>query len=234
MPTALIVDDEPAANSLLAMLVAMKGYATRSAFDAAGAEALARGERPDVLLLDLMLPDRSGLDLCRELASDPATCRIPVVVVSARLAAQGRSESFRAGACGYVPKPYTPEMIFQALGEAQAWARAVATDHHAESVPLDGDEDGFLRALARTRSRVLAQAGAPAAALFRDALEAARAALGPTARAEVHGRPDAICLSLPASAADALASLLPRFDAVHRPDADTLVLECRAQPPASA
>ncbi len=67
MPKALIVEDEPEANELLAMLVQLRGYQTDSAFT--GGEALIKAEqaRPDIVFLDLMLPDLNGYDVCRAL-----------------------------------------------------------------------------------------------------------------------------------------------------------------------
>src|SRR3954463_7888531 len=98
MPTALIVEDEPEANKLLAMLVRLRGYQTDSAFTGNEALEKVRGGRPDVGFLDLMPPDLSGVEVCRAMRSDPATSLIPVVVVTARPPDRGREESYRAGA----------------------------------------------------------------------------------------------------------------------------------------
>ena len=126
MPTALIVEDEPEANKLLAMLVQLRGYSTVSAYS--GAEALEKVVTyiPDVVFLDLMLPDRDGYDVCRALKASGTTSQVPVVIVTARIAAENRIESFRAGADDYVPKPYTPDQIFEALAETHAQAQESA------------------------------------------------------------------------------------------------------------
>ncbi len=118
MPRVLIVDDEPEANRLLCKLVELKGCQTESALD--GAEALAAVERepPDLIFLDLMLPDVDGLALCRRFKSLGDTARTPVVVVTARLSDQNRAESFAAGADEFISKPYLPDQIFQALAAA--------------------------------------------------------------------------------------------------------------------
>ena len=67
MPTALIVEDEPEANKLLSMLVQLRGYRTDSAFT--GGEALEKVDRepPDIVFLDLMLPDINGYEVCQAL-----------------------------------------------------------------------------------------------------------------------------------------------------------------------
>lgn len=119
MPTALIVEDEPEANRLLAMIVQLRGYRTRSAFT--GGEALAAmndPEPPDVVFLDLMLPDTNGYDVCRQIKSAQGSREIPVVMVTARLADEGRARSEQVGADGFIPKPYTPSQIFDALTTA--------------------------------------------------------------------------------------------------------------------
>jgi CheY-like chemotaxis protein len=160
MPTALIVEDEPEANKLLAMLVQLRGYSTISAYS--GAEALEKvvSNVPDVVFLDLMLPDRDGYDVCRALKASGTTSHVPVVIVTARVAAENRIESFRAGADDYVPKPYTPDQIFDALAESHVQL-VDSPPHPLEgNVVLDGRDDGqTLRRLARLRSSVQAHYG---------------------------------------------------------------------------
>ena len=121
MPTALIVEDEPAANGLLAMIVKLRGYQTESAFT--GGEALKKADdhRPDLVFLDLMLPDINGYEVCKSLRDRRATGDVPVVMVTARLAAENRVQGFRAGAVEYIPKPYTPDQIFAAMTRADSW-----------------------------------------------------------------------------------------------------------------
>src|SRR6478672_3266223 len=118
MPTALIVEDEPEANHLLSMLVQLRGYRTESAFT--GGEALEKVDRqpPDIVFLDLMLPDINGYEVCKTLKTQKATSLIPIVMVTARIAAENRLQSFRVGADDYIPKPYTPDQIFRAMADA--------------------------------------------------------------------------------------------------------------------
>ncbi len=158
MPTALIVEDEPEANRLLAMLVRLRGYSTISAFD--GSEAFAQVDRakPDLVFLDLMLPDINGLDICRSLKRDGKTTTIPVIMVTARLASDNRIQGFRAGATEYVPKPYTPDQIFAAIVRADAWRGEVERDRESISISLDASgEFGPLRALGQLRSTLAAR-----------------------------------------------------------------------------
>ena len=120
MPTALIVEDEPEANKLLSMLVRLRGYRTLSAFTGQEALAMVQGERPDVVFLDLMLPDINGFEVCQAIKSSPHSQTVPVVMVTARLAEENRAKSLQFGADEFIPKPYTPNQIFQALATADA------------------------------------------------------------------------------------------------------------------
>jgi DNA-binding response OmpR family regulator len=156
MPKALIVEDEPEANELLAMLVQLRGYQTDSAFT--GGEALEKVERgkPDIVFLDLMLPDINGFDVCRALKASRETRAIPVVMVTARLAAENRLQGFRVGATDYVPKPYTPDQIFGAMAQAVAWSKKLAGREMEGTIPLDARDDvAHLCEIARLRSLLL-------------------------------------------------------------------------------
>jgi CheY-like chemotaxis protein len=158
MPTALIVEDEPEANRLLAMLVELRGFRTNSVFT--GSDALASVERhaPDIVFLDLMLPDVNGYEVCKALKSRKATTLIPVVMVTARVAVENRILSYRVGADQYVPKPYTPDQIFRAIEDAGDWARQVECRGVAGEVPFRSRDDGeSLRKLAQLRSLLLAR-----------------------------------------------------------------------------
>src|SRR6516162_8544279 len=106
MPTALIVEDEPQANKLLAMLLELRGYETQSAFQGAEALEKSRSHVPDVVFLDLMLPDMDGYDVCRSIKASGSSALVPVVIVTARITAENRIASFGAGADDYIPKPY--------------------------------------------------------------------------------------------------------------------------------
>jgi len=161
MLNALIVEDEPAANHLLSMLVKLRGYEIESAFT--GDEALKKAEagHPDVVFLDLMLPDISGYEVCRTLKDHRTTNTIPIVMVTARLAAENRIQGFRAGAVEYVPKPYTPDQIFEAMSRATTWRSRIGTlaasGHFAvkTSDEIDSLEHlSDLRSLLLTRTRL--------------------------------------------------------------------------------
>ncbi len=152
-PTALIIDDEPDANALLGMLVAHRGYQIASALD--GNVALERLEdsQPDVIFLDLMLPDIDGFEICRKIKSDPAKTMIPVIVVSAARTFDIEKRCYLVGANEFVPKPYTPIQIFRVLDAAEAWRRDLQNRPTEGTIAFNcRDELEPLREFSRLRS----------------------------------------------------------------------------------
>lgn len=153
MPTALIVEDEPEANKLLGMLLRLKGYQSAAAYNGAEAFERLRDQTPDVVFLDLMLPDLNGYEICRAVKGSKDTCLIPIVVVTARVASENRIESYQAGADGFIPKPYLPDQIFLALEHAEALRREGAMEVVEGSVsPAEADDGDILRELAHLRN----------------------------------------------------------------------------------
>ncbi len=110
----LVVDDVPLNVKLLADLLAVHGYRTCTA--ASGPEALARlaSERPDLVLLDVMMPGMSGYEVCAAIRADPAHAMLPVVLVTALDPAQERARGLDAGADDFLSKP---------VGQAEVLAR---------------------------------------------------------------------------------------------------------------
>jgi DNA-binding response OmpR family regulator len=137
MTTALIVEDHPEQAELVARLVRLRDYDPIVAEDGETALRLARERIPDVVLLDLMLPDINGFDVCRRLRSDRATMTIPVVMLTALNDVQHRVHGFRVGANAYVTKPYGVDDLFEAIASARAWRdsideRALQGEIHVE------------------------------------------------------------------------------------------------------
>ena len=111
-PLVLIVEDEPAQVEVLRYNLEKKGYRTSVA--PAGEEALmlVEEEEPDLVILDWMLPDISGIEICRQLKTRPKTRTLPVIMLTARGEEDDRVRGLESGADDYVVKPYSPsEMI---------------------------------------------------------------------------------------------------------------------------
>ncbi len=104
----LIVDDEEDIVTTLAFKLEQEGFAVRTARDGATAiRQLAAAPTPDLVVLDLMLPDTSGTEICRKIREEPATRHVPVVMLTARGEDIDRVVGFEVGADDYVVKPFS-------------------------------------------------------------------------------------------------------------------------------
>jgi CheY-like chemotaxis protein len=103
----LVVDDDPEIVTFLATLLELEGIESQVATSAAAALAmLDRAGPPQLVLLDIAMPDRDGLDLCRALKKDPRTRHVPVFVVSARPGKDVVERALAAGAEEFIRKPF--------------------------------------------------------------------------------------------------------------------------------
>lgn len=110
-PCVLVVDDRAANIDMLAAALG-DGYAVARATSGAQALALARGApSPDLVLLDVMMPDMDGHEVCRRLKADPATRDIPVIFVTAKDDTTDETQGFALGAVDYIAKPIAPEIV---------------------------------------------------------------------------------------------------------------------------
>jgi DNA-binding response OmpR family regulator len=119
--TVLVVDDERDANDILASLVRARGFEPIQVFSGAQALSVVSDDKPDLILLDLMLPDIDGFELCDRLKRDRETNLIPIVMVTALQDAHHRAAGVRVGANGYLIKPFTPPQFHKMIDEALAW-----------------------------------------------------------------------------------------------------------------
>lgn len=107
MPLVLVVDDEEHIRTLLRFSLEREGFQVVTAGDGAEGLKLARTRRPDLIILDVMLPEKSGLEFCKAVRADQELREIPVIMLSARGAEMDRVLGLETGADDYVTKPFS-------------------------------------------------------------------------------------------------------------------------------
>jgi two-component system phosphate regulon response regulator PhoB len=137
MPDVLIVEDEPDIRHLIAHHLRREGYRCREV--ATGAEALraVRSAVPDLVVLDLMLPEIDGLEVCRRLRSDSATADVPIIMLTAKSEEIDRIVGLELGADDYIGKPFSPKEL---VARAGAVLRRVRPALAAETLDYGGIE----------------------------------------------------------------------------------------------
>jgi len=114
-PRVLIVEDEPNIVLSLEILLRRAGYETASAGDGEAALELVRRTRPDVVLLDIMLPKRNGYEVCRDLKSEPTLSSIPVIMLTAKGQEVEILKGMELGASAYIAKPFGNAEVLETL-----------------------------------------------------------------------------------------------------------------------
>jgi two-component system, OmpR family, phosphate regulon response regulator PhoB len=105
LKTVIVVEDEPDAAELFAEMMRVSGFRVFKTYSSTPAISLINKEQPDVVILDIMMPDISGLEVLRFMRRDPQLKNIPVIVVSARSMPSDIKEGLEAGATIYLTKP---------------------------------------------------------------------------------------------------------------------------------
>lgn len=114
----LIIEDHPATAQMISEVLGFEGFATFASYDGAAGIEKAKEILPDLILLDLVMMGMDGIDVCRRLKEDPATSKIPVVIVSARGSVEGKKKCFEAGCADYIVKPFELKELVEA---ARKW-----------------------------------------------------------------------------------------------------------------
>jgi two-component system phosphate regulon response regulator PhoB len=172
-PKILIVDDELDALEVLGFKLREAGFTPIFATDGVKALAAIRAERPDLVVLDLMLPELDGLEVCKLMRRDQATAGIPVLMLTAKAAEMDRVVGLELGADDYVTKPYSPRELVLRIRKLLKRTKAadetgdqlrfgvleIDIPRHAahvdgQSVTLTATEFNLLTLLARRRGRV--------------------------------------------------------------------------------
>jgi two-component system alkaline phosphatase synthesis response regulator PhoP len=181
MRRVLIVDDDPKVCETLGRYLAHAGYTTSSALDGAKALELVQTFAPDLVILDLLLPRVSGLEVCRMLRAKSA---IPIIMLTARTTEQDKLTGLSLGADDYLTKPFSPrelvarvEAVLRRTGTTDQSAHIVAGGLTIDPERCEVTVDGDPVTLTATELRLLlSMARAPGRVFRRD--ELARLALG--------------------------------------------------------
>ncbi|OGC23376.1 hypothetical protein A2291_06930 [candidate division WOR-1 bacterium RIFOXYB2_FULL_42_35] len=111
----LVVDDEPDQVEMIKMLLEINNYEVLAAYDGGQALAKARSEKPDLIILDLMLPVMEGFDVCRLLKFDSKYSSIPIILFTAKASEEDRKAGEEVGADAYINKPFDPDVLLEKI-----------------------------------------------------------------------------------------------------------------------
>ena len=149
----LVIDDEPDIVALVAYHLAKSGYSVSTATNGTEGLAIARRDKPSLIVLDLMLPGLSGFDVMEQLRADPATARVAVLMLTARREEGDRIQGLALGADDYLTKPFSPQELVlrvtailrrvRAGGEVTTGVQQIGPlliDSNAHRVTVDGRE----------------------------------------------------------------------------------------------
>ena len=151
-PEILIVDDTPLNLDVLSSLLAT--FRPRIASDGATALRLAQENPPDLILLDVMMPDLDGFEVCRRLQDDPRTCEIPVIFITALGDQANETAGFQVGGVDYITKPFNP-MVVRARVETHLELKAVRDALRDENARLESRVQARTAELQNALNRLL-------------------------------------------------------------------------------
>jgi two-component system phosphate regulon response regulator PhoB len=190
-PKILVIEDERALVEILACNLEREGFEVLMAYDGQDGLRQAQLRLPDLIVLDLMLPLKPGLEVCREIRQGPRTRDIPIVMVTARAEESDELVGFATGADDYVTKPYSPKVLIQRIKKelrrreerheppsgAVVEKHGVVIDRHShralyrgEELPLTPTEFRLLEILLRQAGRAFTRNELMDAAIGEDAM----------------------------------------------------------------
>jgi two-component system phosphate regulon response regulator PhoB len=133
MATILIVEDEPDIQDMIALALERAGFTTFKAVDGQEGFTCAIDKKPDLILVDWMMPVVNGIELLRRLRRDPRTADIPVIMLSAKAEVDNKSQGLDSGADDYLSKPFSPKEL---LSRIKAVLRRYDSRNHPASSAL--------------------------------------------------------------------------------------------------
>lgn len=109
----LVIDDEPEITEIVATFLTESGYVVAVENNSMKAVEAARLNRPDVILLDIMMPGADGYDVCREIKKDPVMAHVPIIFLTGKDRNDDMGRSFKVGGDMFIKKPFSCERLFE-------------------------------------------------------------------------------------------------------------------------
>lgn len=139
----LVVDDEPDVTDLVAYHLKAKGFQVETLNDATASISKARAFHPELIILDIMMPHLSGIQICRILRADPKLSKAPIIFLTAKAEPHDRIEGLESGADDYLSKPFSPkELVLRVesiLRRTAAPREPAAAQLHIGAIQLDSE-----------------------------------------------------------------------------------------------
>ena len=139
----LVVDDEPDVTDLVVYHLKTKGFQVEALNNATASISRVRSFLPDLIILDIMMPELTGIQICRILRADPKLAKIPIIFLTAKSEPQDRIEGFESGADDYLAKPFSPKelvlRIESILRRATGGLQAPTTKLQVGGILLDSE-----------------------------------------------------------------------------------------------
>lgn len=111
MAKIFVIDDDPELLMMVGMILRRAGHETVLASDSTEGSDRVSSEKPDLLILDLMMPHMSGFDVCRKIRAIPEVSDLPIMILTARIQEDDREKAFASGATDYMTKPVTSRQL---------------------------------------------------------------------------------------------------------------------------
>lgn len=138
----LVVDDDPLATRLMGLSLSSEGFQVSTAASALEGLRAVQVERPDLIILDIMMPDIDGIQMCQQLRSQPATANVPIILLTGKTQIDDKIIGLRAGADDYITKPADPREVVVRVEAVLARARRSALVKQGQVLALIGAKGG--------------------------------------------------------------------------------------------
>ena len=115
--TIMIIDDEDSIVLLLTTILGLYGYSSHSCTQPLRAVEMATELQPDLIILDIAMPDKDGYEICQELKASESTRNIPVLMLTALALNQDRKKGMESGADGFIFKPFDPQVVLAEIAK---------------------------------------------------------------------------------------------------------------------